>query len=744
MKYGKIFSKAKLGYKTKFFNNLIFSTIISILLNGYNFESYIELKINKTGMLKFYHKYENYCDYNFCPPSKININGKNLSDVYNFYYFNNTNNIVQLIWENINFTNFSYMFYNCSSIIEIDLSHFNFSNIRYMDHMFSECIELRKINFSNINTSNVENMRYMFDNCQSLENLNLFNFDTSNVKFMNSMFFNCRKLTYLNLSNFKTSSLEDMRYMFSGCLSLSNLDLLSFDTSKVTNMSYLFNHCNILTSLNLSNFNTSKVNSTSYMFNNCQNLTFLDLSNFDTSKVQSMESMFSNCTNLREINISNFNTTNVILMNYTFYSCNSLETLNISNFDTKKVIDMRNMFMRCSKLESLDISNFNTKEVRLMDNMFRDCNSLKNLNIRNFDLSRVNSSNNMFSGSNNLLSINFGKGILGQENIFSSISNNITLCINKGVNSVNLTKFNITNSCYKECTYEYPFYDTNKDKCVEYCDINDLFNNLCLLNYNKEEYTDDLIYDNIKRNISNFNISLLLNKNILEIKGKHATFKITDNIYTDQANKNYRNLESCINILKNQYNNQVDDNLIILIIDIISEDPEEKKKQKSFYEFYHQNTKLNAEELCKNMIKNDIPENCSSYSIESLIKNSCTKCKTNYYPKYEDVVNNTKFQKCYKDLEGYYLNESIQKYKQCYQTCKTCEQDGNNFTHNCLKCNNDYPFIYGNNCYEFCHHNFYNESTNVYQCLEEPKCLGKKLILNNEECVDGCPTNGKS
>ena len=740
MKYGKILSKAKLGYKTKFFNNLIFSTIISILLNGYNFESYIELKINKTGIIQFYNKYEN--NFFFFSPSKININGENLSDVNNVYDFNNTNNIVQLIWENTDFKIISYMFYNCSSIIEIDLSHFNFSNIRYMDHMFSECIELRKINFSNINITSVETMNSMFKNCKSLTSLVSFNFDTKLVKDMSYLFSNCSSFTSLNLFHFDTSNVVKMEYMFYNCQSLENLNLFNFDTTKVTFMNSMFFNCSKLTYLNLSNFNTSKVNSTSYMFNNCQNLTFLDLSNFNTSRVQSMESMFSNCTNLREINMSNFNTANVILMNNIFYRCSSLETLNISNFDTKNVINMRNMFMGCSKLESLDISNFNTKEVRLMDNMFRDCNSLKNLNIRNFDLSRVNSSNNMFSGSNNLLSINFGKGILGQENIFSSISNNITLCINKDVNSVNLTKFNITNSCYKECIHEYPFYDTNKDKCVGYCDINDLFNNLCLLNYNKEEYTDDFIYNNIKRNISNFNTSLLLNKNIFEIKGKHATFKITDNIDTDQANKNYRNLESCINILKNHYNNQVDDNLIILIIDIISEDPEEKKKQKSFYEFYHQNTKLNAEELCENMIKNDIPENCSSYSIESLIKNSCIECKNGYFPKYEDDVNNSNLKKCYKDLEGYYLNKSIQKYKQCYQTCKTCKQNGNNFMHNCLKCNNDYPFIYGNNCYEFCHHNFYNESTNVYQCLEEPKCIGKKLILNNEECVDGCPTNG--
>ena len=202
MKYEKILSKAKLGYKSKFFINFIFIIIISILLNGYNFESYIELKINKTGILKYYNKYGNYCDYNFHPPSKININDARLSHVNNFYDFSNTINIVRLTWENIDFNNISYMFYNCSSIIEIDLSHFNFSNIRYMDHMFSECIELRKINFSNINITSVETMNSTFKNGKSLTSLVSFNFDTQVVKNKSYLFSNCSSLTSLNVFHF--------------------------------------------------------------------------------------------------------------------------------------------------------------------------------------------------------------------------------------------------------------------------------------------------------------------------------------------------------------------------------------------------------------------------------------------------------------------------------------------------------------------------------------------------------------
>ena len=616
------------------------------------------------------------------------------------------------------------MFYNCSNITEIDLSNFDFSNIIDMSHIFSECTSLKRIEFGDINTQNVVDMSYMFYNCTSLDSLELsgfhiskvenmeymfFNcisliyigfpyyFQESKVKLMNSIFYNCSNLTSIDIHFFKSPSLEDMSYMFSGCSSLQSLNLLNFDTSKVINMSYLFNGCHNLESLKLLKFNTLNVISTSYMFSDCQKIT----------------------------------------------------SLNLSHFDTRNITDMSGMFMGCITLKSLDIPNFHSQKVELMDNMFSHCNSLTSLNIRNFDFSKVSSSKYMFSGCNNLTFINLGRGILGNDNtnIFSSIENNInniTLCIKKDVNTRDLNNFNIINSCHEECN-EYHFFDINEDKCTKYCSINDLFNNLCEFNVNKEESIDDFIYDYIKMNISNLSISLLKNNSYLEIKGKHATFKITDDIdkiNNNSANKRYRNLDSCSIILKNKYNISNNDDLIILIIDIISQDS--KKNQKRVYEFYNIDknkennpTKLDAG-ICQDIIKNDISENCSSYSIESLVNDSCLNCKDYYYPIYESDINDPKFIKCYKDLEGYYFNNSINKYQQCYETCKSCEKSGDNSAHNCNKCNNNYPFKYENNCYKFCHNNTYDESTDVYECLEEPKCLDKKLFPENSSCVDDC------
>ena len=213
MKYNKILSKTKQGFKIKFsINKIIIIFIISILLKESQLESYIELKINDAGNISIYSKHLK----NLVEPDIIDINGENMSDFANYYYFNNINNTVKLTWINKTIENTSYMFYNCINITEIDLSHFDFSNVVSMDYMFSGCISLISINLSNINTINpseintgkVQDMSYLFSNCSSLISLDLSGFNTSNVNNMKYMFYNCRSLVSLDISNFITSKVK--------------------------------------------------------------------------------------------------------------------------------------------------------------------------------------------------------------------------------------------------------------------------------------------------------------------------------------------------------------------------------------------------------------------------------------------------------------------------------------------------------------------------------------------------------
>jgi len=186
-------------------------------------------------------------------PNIIYINGNPNYTITNRYYFNEMNNIVNLIWNN-SIDNCQYMFDGCSNITEIDLSNFDASKVINMYTMFHKCSQLTSLNLSNFNTSKVTNMGYMFYGCSQLTSLNLSNFNTSNVENMNSMFSDCSKLISLNLSNFVTSKVRDMHYMFYRCSQLTLLNLSNFDTSQVTDMKCMFSDCSKLEYINLKNF----------------------------------------------------------------------------------------------------------------------------------------------------------------------------------------------------------------------------------------------------------------------------------------------------------------------------------------------------------------------------------------------------------------------------------------------------------------------------------------------------------
>ena len=188
---------------------IIFQILIAInsqariISNNYNIitlqASSITLHINRTGNSTI-----------FCPvssssrfdkiyhPDFVYINGKQQDTVNPSYYFNQTDNIVELKWNNeINKT--SYMFDGCSNITYIDLSNFNSSEVKEMTHMFYYCSSLTSLDLSNYKTSKVNLMVCMFEGCSSLKSLNLSNFNNWNAKYIQIqyIFRSCKKLEYI-------------------------------------------------------------------------------------------------------------------------------------------------------------------------------------------------------------------------------------------------------------------------------------------------------------------------------------------------------------------------------------------------------------------------------------------------------------------------------------------------------------------------------------------------------------------
>ena len=187
-------------------------------------------------------------------PNEIYINGIKQNIVNYSYYFNQTDNLVELKWNNT-IDNCSLMFYKCWDINELDLSNFDSTEVSNMKYMFTYCSSLTSLNLSNFNTEKVNDMEAIFYNCSSLTSLNLYTFNTSEVINMWSMFSLCSSLKSLDLSNFNTKKVQNRQAMFFKYSSLTSLQLSSFDTSEVITMWSMFYNCHSLISLNLSNFN---------------------------------------------------------------------------------------------------------------------------------------------------------------------------------------------------------------------------------------------------------------------------------------------------------------------------------------------------------------------------------------------------------------------------------------------------------------------------------------------------------
>ena len=113
---------------------------------------------------------------------------------------------------------------------------------------------------------------------------------------------------------------------------------------------------------------------------------------------------------------------------------------------------------------------------------------------------------------------------------------------------------------------------------------------------------------------------------------------------------------------------------------------------------------------------------CYYCSVESMKYNICESCniEEGYYPKINDLSNVESFINCYKDLEGYYLDED-EVYKPCYSSCKTCNGFGDENNNNCLKCNYNYTFAEDfnddKNCYKKCEFYYYFDSDKKYYTI---------------------------
>ena len=587
---------------------------------------------------------------------------------------------------------------------------------------------VRKININEINSKIClkwdehpsSDFSYLFDN---LESISYFYIDYSifranyNIN-ITRMFYNCKNIATIIFDisgNKKVNISAGQEYTYYYPIGLS----------------HAFYNCISLTNLQLKYFKTENVQEISYMFYNCKNLERIPIINsyFSNKLITNMRGMFQNCKSLNSLNLSTFYTPNVEIMWDMFKNCKSLRTLNLSNFDTSKVTDMESMFEGCERLISLSLVNFKTSNVHYMNKMFLGCKSLQSLYFNNIVSDALGTIDQMFCNCSSLKYLNIYSLTEKAQSIsemFERTSNDFVFCIKEYENIPNIfkelykksyTRPDCSNACYgneknrpynsykKICCPKFLYEDTCYDKCPpktksngdKICYLLNCPNKNLFYNYEQNGCITSIPngfyeYDTTLKTIDKCHEKCKTCK-----RGPTETKEYCSSCKTDSP---YLYLDNC---LKSCPNISYTDSFGII--------------------------------KCKCVI-----EECLDCTDESLKEGSCLTCNEGYYPKIDD---NSKYTKCYKEPPKYYFDKKKQIFKPCYPSCERCYGDGNNFFHNCLKCDSNHTFTLKNldkNCYENCSYYYYFDNNNKYKCTEKEKCPNdfKFLIVELRQCVRAC------
>ena len=280
---------------------------------------------------------------------------------------------------------------------------------------------------------------------------------------------------------------------------------------------------------------------TTCMFRDCTSITEIDLSNFDDSKLTQMQFMFRDCQSLKKIEMSNIKGNKVIDTGHLFSGCIHLETINLANFLASNNRHPHYFFNDCKSLTSLNFPNFNTNKSIDILNIFYNCNSLKYINIENSIISNKTISEFNFLNSNHIICAHSAKliSIIKSKSAVLNCENDY--CINQIIDddcsSLNY-KYKYRNKYFNDCPEgtkknnsilendkiyfckpickeKEPFEIIKDQKCVKYCTIKELNNNICILNF-KDNNQETLEQDILLKNLENYFISEDYNTTIIE------------------------------------------------------------------------------------------------------------------------------------------------------------------------------------------------------------------------------------
>ena len=279
------------------------------------------------------------------------------------------------------------------------------------------------------------------------------------------------------------------------------------------------------------------------------------------------------------------------------------------------ISDCTQMFYKLTNIISIDLSKFDSSSVTLMDYMFSYCSSLISINFDNINTNSVTSMSYMFSYCASLTNLDLSE---------FKTSNN------KNMNSM-------FENCYSLSSLDLSNFNTSSVESIKF-----MFS-----------YCTSLTYLNLR----NFNIkSISTSLNML--------------------NECNNNLIYCINLTNNEpikknFNSFPNNNCSFFISkqsevnesDIYKEEVVKNTDIITIFLNYNENNDTIPKEQDLNNTYNDLIKKCDikcqNCSLLENKNNLCISCnnKEGYYQKLNYNLNNNSFVECYKNLNGYYLND---------------------------------------------------------------------------------------
>ena len=580
---------------------IIYIIINLIILSNNNKYSNITLKIKGNGYNNIFttgticsdgFKSSNY-------PNEIYINGKKQNNINYYYYFNDTDNYIELIWNN-SINNCGCMFLDCINITEINLSHFNTSQVTYMYSMFYNCISLTSLDLSHFNTSQVTDMRIMFYNCTNLEYINLNNFigiKLSGSDYYSNMFDYIPDNAVICIKDNKDNKIIVNQIKNKKCY------IIDCDNDWKLKQKKLINNNNICID-NCYNDTIYKYEYNGKCYNNCIN----GYINNTICKCELEKCLI--CSNVAiYYNLCN-------KCNYNYYpkenDINNIgEYINCYNniIDEYYLDKNESIYKKCyNSCKTCEING---------NNILHNCLTCKN----NYNISEIK--NNYYNCYNNC---NYYYYIDNEYNYHCtnnySCPNEYKLIINKNkciknCNDDDIYKYEYNNTCYENnsikeintnsnfideiitnnifinntnilintdineiiCTEEQPFEIIEKKQCIKNCDINDIIEEKCILKYKKNKTEidnnikeEDIFLSNIELGFTSesFNTSDLDNGKEKIIRNNNITITLTNSENQKNNNNNMTSIDlgECEIELRKYYNISNDKKLYIKKIDV--------------------------------------------------------------------------------------------------------------------------------------------------------------------------------